>query len=120
MPDYYPLVLRAIPHAKVWGGRNLERFLGKTLAEGELIGETWEAWEGCAIDNGTHRGMLLRELIERDAAGILGVNAPGARFPLLFKFIDAQDDLSVQVHPDDAAAKAMEKYALGKTEAGYI
>lgn len=118
--EYYPLLLRAIPHAKVWGGRNLARFLGKVFAQDELIGETWEAWDGCAIENGAHQGMLLRELIERDAAGVLGASAQGNRFPLLFKFIDAQDDLSVQVHPDGAAAQAMEHYPFGKTEAWYI
>ncbi len=119
MTDDYPLLLRAIPHAKVWGGRNLARLLRKSFAEGELIGETWEAWDGCTIENGAHQGTLLRDLIERDAAGILGANAPNARFPLLFKFIDAQDDLSVQVHPDDSAAQ-MENYPFGKTEAWYI
>ncbi len=120
MPDYYPLLLRSIPQAKVWGGRNLVRLLGKSFVQDELIGETWEAWDGCAIENGAHQGMLLRELIERDAAGILGASAQDNRLPLLFKFIDAQDDLSVQVHPDDAAAQAMEHYPFGKTEAWYI
>lgn len=120
MTNYYPLLLRAIPHAKVWGGRNLARLLSKSFAQDELIGETWEAWDGCAIENGEHQGMLLRELIERDAAGILGASAHGNRFPLLFKFIDAQDDLSVQVHPNDAAAQTMEHYPFGKTEAWYI
>ncbi len=120
MTDYYPLLLRSIPKSKVWGGRNLERLLGKSFAPDELIGETWEAWDGCVIENGAHQGILLRDLIEHDAAGILGAGARGNRFPLLFKFIDAQDDLSVQVHPDDAKAQAMENYPFGKTEAWYI
>jgi mannose-6-phosphate isomerase len=120
MTDYYPLLLRAIPHAKVWGGHNLARLLGKSSADEEMIGETWEAWDGCAVENGAHRGMQLRDLIERDAAGILGDQVHGTRFPLLFKFIDAQDDLSVQVHPDDAAAQKIEHYPSGKTEAWYI
>ncbi len=116
--DYYPLKLQSIPKEKIWGGRNLARVLGKNLPAHQRIGETWEAWEGCVIENGAERGKTLSQLIERDAAGILGANA--ARFPLLFKFIDAQDDLSVQVHPDDAAAQAVENYPFGKTEAWYI
>ena len=118
--DYYPLKLRAIPYAKVWGGHNLEKLLGKSFAEDALIGETWEAWGGCIIENGALTGLELRDLIARDPRGILGANAPDTRFPLLFKFIDAQDELSVQVHPDDAQAQAMENYPFGKTEAWYI
>ena len=118
--DYYPLLLRAIPHEKIWGGKNLARRLGKATAPGALIGETWEAWDGCVIENGEQAGMTLRDLITRDAAGILGATARDPRFPLLFKFIDAQADLSVQVHPDAAAAQTMENYPFGKTEAWYI
>jgi len=47
MPSYYPFLLKPITKAKVWGGRNLERLLGKALPPRELIGESWEAWEGC-------------------------------------------------------------------------
>jgi len=115
---YYPLRLRAMAKEKVWGGRNLERLLGKDLAPGALIGETWEAWDGCVIENGAHRGATLGQLIEADAMAILGSAVP--RLPLLFKFIDAQDDLSVQVHPNDAQAQHIEKYPYGKTEAWYI
>lgn len=116
--DYYPLQLRPIAKATVWGGRNLERLLGKTLTPGALIGETWEAWDGCVIENGAHRGATLGQLIEADAPAILGSSA--RRLPLLFKFIDAQDDLSVQVHPNDAQAQQIENYPYGKTEAWYI
>lgn len=117
---YYPLRLRAIAKEKVWGGRNLERLLGKDLAPGALIGETWEAWDGCQIENGAHRGATLGQLVEFDAPAILGFAAPHHRLPLLFKFIDAQDDLSVQVHPSDAQAQHIENYPYGKTEAWYI
>ncbi len=116
----YPYLLNAVVKAKIWGGRNLEGVLGKKLPDQDLIGETWEAWEGCTIANGEHQGKTLASLIERDAAGILGSAAADARFPLLFKFIDAQDDLSVQVHPDDAEAQAMERQPFGKTEAWYV
>ena len=116
---YYPLHLKAMEKEKVWGGHDLERLLGKQLSPATHIGETWEAWEGCAIENGDCAGRSLQSLIEEDAAGILGP-ANDKRFPLLFKFIDAQDDLSVQVHPDDARAQAMERQPFGKTEAWYI
>lgn len=116
---YYPLRLQAVQKEKVWGGRNLERLLHQSLPAGALIGETWEAWEGCAIENGNHAGRTLQNLIDEDTSGILGT-AGDKRFPLLFKFIDAQDDLSVQVHPDDACAQSMEHQLFGKTEAWYI
>src|SRR5450759_1105409 len=117
--DCYPLRLKAVLKEKVWGGRNLERLLAKSLPPDAKIGETWEAWESCVIENGAHAGHTLQSLIDQDAAGILGASSD-QRFPLLFKFIDAQDDLSVQVHPDDARAQAMEHQPFGKTEAWYI
>lgn len=119
--DFYPFFLRTVPKEKIWGGRNLERLLNKNLPPGALIGETWEAWEGCAIENGKHQGRTLGSLLERDGEGILGAaSTVKGRFPILFKFIDAQDDLSVQVHPNDARAQAMEGQPFGKTEAWYI
>jgi mannose-6-phosphate isomerase len=117
--DYYPLQLRAVAKEMVWGGRNLERLLDKPFAPDVMIGETWEAWDGCVIENGKHRGATLGQLIEQDAAGILGTTV-GKRLPLLFKFIDAQGDLSVQVHPTDEQAQRLENYRYGKTEAWYI
>lgn len=117
---YYPLLLQAVAKEKIWGGRNLARLLGKSLAQGQLIGETWEAWDGCIVENGEYRGATLGSLIEKDVAAMLGSTATSNRFPLLFKFIDAQDDLSVQVHPDDVQAQRLENYPFGKTEAWYI
>ncbi len=118
--DLYPYCLTGVVKAKIWGGRDLERLLNKPLPNQELIGESWEAWEGCAIGNGRYEGQTLNSLIERDPAAILGRAAADHRFPLLFKFIDAQDDLSVQVHPDDAQAVELEHQPFGKTEAWYI
>ncbi len=116
----YPYRLKPVIKDKIWGGRNLETIAGKQLPPDQLIGETWEAWEGCLIENGIYAGKTLDWAIDQNAAGVLGSVAVGRRFPLLFKFIDAQDDLSVQVHPDDAEAQAMEQYPFGKTEAWYI
>ncbi len=118
---YYPLALQPWPREMIWGGRNLERVLHKTLPPGKKIGETWEAWDDCVIENGAQRGKTLGALIEKDVNGILGaVVTAQHKCPLLFKFIDAQDDLSVQVHPDDAAAQTFDNYPFGKTEAWYI
>ncbi len=118
--EVYPYLLQPRMREMVWGGRNLARLLDKQIAPDQRIGETWEAWDGCVIENGAHRGATLGDLLARDAAAILGANARDNRFPLLFKFIDAQDDLSVQVHPDDAQAHASENYPFGKTEAWYV
>ncbi len=118
--ELYPYHLKGVLKAKIWGGRNLERLLDKKLPNDELIGETWEAWEGCTIGNGRDEGRLLSQLIASDPAALLGTASNDGRFPLLFKFIDAQDDLSVQVHPDDAEAAELEHQPFGKTEAWYI
>ena len=124
VPDYqviYPYQLKPVIKEKIWGGRNLETVVGKQLPPNQMIGETWEAWEGCIVENGSYQGLTLDAVIDRDAAGVLGsASVGGRRFPLLFKFIDAQDDLSVQVHPDDTQAQAMENYPFGKTESWYI
>ncbi len=117
-PELYPLRLKSTAREMVWGGRQLERFIGKVLPPEKLIGETWEAWDGLVIENGAHAGKVFRDLIARDANAMLGDGA--TQFPLLFKFIDAQDDLSVQVHPNDVQAQAMEHQPFGKTEAWYI
>ena len=60
---YYPLLLKAIEKEKVWGGRNLEQLLGKRLPPGARIGETWEAWEGCVIENGDQAGRALQSVM---------------------------------------------------------
>lgn len=116
----YPYLLRPRLREMVWGGQNLARLLDKPIAPNQRIGETWEAWEGCVIENGVERGATLGDLIARDADAVLGTRTRDTRLPLLFKFIDAHEDLSVQVHPNDAQARAMENSPFGKTEAWYI
>ncbi len=98
----YPLLCEPLFKPKIWGGRGLERILDKRLPPGELIGESWEVAdvpEGTSgIANGPLTGMSLRQAMEQYGEAL--VPAPqNPRFPLLVKFIDAQDDLSVQVHP---------------------
>ncbi len=116
---YYPLLLEPIVKSRIWGGRMLERVVRKALPAGESIGETWEAWEGCVIANGPQKGRTLGALVADDPRGMLGASGED-RLPLLFKYIDASDHLSVQVHPDDAQAQALEQVRFGKTEAWYV
>jgi mannose-6-phosphate isomerase len=105
----------------IWGGRNLERWLGKALPPDKKIGETWEASDESVVENGEHRGETLASLVRRDGHGVLGTTPTvEGRFPLLLKFIDAQDTLSLQVHPDDLAAQGLDHYPFGKTEAWYV
>lgn len=97
----YPLILKPIFKEKPWGGRRLETLLGKNLPPDVPIGESWELTirpEGKSIiANGPLAGKTLFE-----ACALFGISSfEDGRFPLLVKFIDAQDTLSVQVHPDD-------------------
>ena len=126
--ELYPLKFQEIFKPKIWGGRNLKRILGKRLADDAAIGESWELSdrEGdvSVIANGAFEGKSLREVLKWRKEEMLGRRdfprwSLGC-FPLLIKFIDAQDDLSVQVHPDDAAARRFKESDPGKTEAWVI
>ncbi len=119
--EWYPLRLDPRLSAKLWGGQRLAEQLHKPHSDGQPIGESWEAHDDAIITNGAHAGTRLLDLMRAHPRALLGDNADGdAPFPLLFKFIDAQQDLSVQVHPDDAQSRAREGYPFGKTEAWYI
>jgi len=124
----YPLKFYEIYKPKIWGGRRMEQVLGKSLPAGAGIGESWEISDHfddvSVIRNGALEGATLRETWRRDAQAVLG-KAFGKRqfqyFPLLVKFIDASEILSVQVHPDDAYAKKYDPNGdEGKHEAWYI
>lgn len=122
---YYPFKFRDVYKKYIWGGRNLE-LLGKVLPEGK-ISESWEAScheDGLSvIDNGEFNGKTLYEVIKEKGKEILGEDIYeiyGEKFPVLIKFIDANDKLSVQVHPDDEYAKKYEDNSLGKNEMWYI
>ncbi len=111
---------------KPWGGRSLARRPGIALPASERIGETWElvdrAEECSVVAVGPERGRSLRELMREHGRAILGRVAPArdGRFPLLVKYIDAREALSIQVHPDDEGAARLGAGAEGKTEAWYI
>ena len=104
----------------VWGGKRLAEY-GYELPSGH-VGEAWAISAhpngDCTISGGTFAGMHLSELWKNHRE-LFGGSA-GERFPLLTKIIDAERDLSIQVHPDDAYAKLHENGSLGKTECWYI
>lgn len=113
-----PLLLDASLHETIWGGRELE-LIGKRLPAGARVGESWETAVESVVRVGAHRGRALGELVGELGERLIGWRAHavyGPRFPLLTKFIDAHDWLSVQVHPDDAYAALHESGKLGKTE----
>ena len=122
---YYPLKFEPQYKNNIWGGRNLES-LGKILPEGK-IAESWEV--SCqknsisTIANGIFKGLSLLDLIKSTGSNVIGsdfVQQKKIEFPLLFKLIDANEKLSVQVHPDDKYAYIHENEDSGKHEAWYI
>jgi mannose-6-phosphate isomerase len=119
----YPLLFTPVLKDYVWGGRNLERLLGRRLPAGRVA----ESWEIAAhkdgesiVANGPLAGMTLTSVQAMLGLDLIGRHNTWAqergKFPLLVKLLDAQDKLSVQVHPDDAYALAHEGNELGKTE----
>lgn len=118
-----PIQLRASLHETIWGGENLRALAGKDVPPGKRIGESWETALDAVAVNQPHTGKTLGALTEEYGEALIGARARevfGARFPLLTKFLDAQAQLSVQVHPNDEYAAAHEGGKLGKTETWYI
>ncbi len=119
----YPLRLVPRVSPRIWGGDRLSRLFGRPLSEGEPIGESWEVHGDLPVANGCYQGMTLDELTRQEGASLVGRHCPpGATFPLLVKWLDCQDWLSVQVHPDDAVARRLtgNPQASGKTECWYV
>ncbi len=125
------LRLQPIGLRRPWGGRRLLDGLRPDLSVEPPVGESWEVSDVGEDDTSLHSivaegplaGESLRNLIERDSETILGpISQPGSqpRLPLLYKFIDAAQDLSVQVHPDDALARKLGLGIWGKSEAWII
>lgn len=122
----YPLKFKPIFKERIWGGRKIETAFGKKLPEGEKIGESWELsgvdGDVSVVANGTLKGNNLQELIEIYMGDLVGdkvFEKYGEEFPLLIKLIDADDNLSIQVHPDDELA-AERHHSFGKTEMWYV
>jgi mannose-6-phosphate isomerase len=122
---FYPLLFEPISKERIWGGTKLKEVLNKSF-DGHQIGESWELStvdnDISVVVNGAFEGLNLNQLIEKYPTEVLGIKSIqyfGNNFPLLFKFIDAKEDLSIQVHPNDALAKERHN-SFGKTEMWYV
>jgi len=123
--DSYPLQFDPILKDRIWGGEKLNSLLNKPITSSKT-GESWEisTVEGdvSVVSNGTLKGISLNELIDNFPNEVLGTEVYekfGKQFPLLFKYLDAKTDLSIQVHPNDELAKKRHN-SFGKTEMWYI
>ena len=121
----YPLFFKPISKERLWGGEKLISYLEKPF-KGEGIGESWElsavSVDESVVSNGVLEGKQLKELIETYKADLVGKSVYdrfGDDFPILIKYIDAQKDLSLQLHPNDQLAKERHN-SLGKNEMWYI
>jgi len=122
-----PFLIEPILKTKPWGGRRLGEIFGRELPGSEKIGESWELSARPADSNriisGPFSGKSLLEAIEKNPTEFLGEKIAekyGAKLPLLAKFIDASDHLSIQVHPDDCMALNLRESDTGKHEAWLI
>lgn len=118
-----PLCFKPLYQDRVWGGRELETALGRELPPGRPIGESWEIVDRpeaqSVVSRGPLAGMSLREVIERRGAEVMGPDWPAdRRFPLLVKWLDCHERLSLQVHPPPEVAARLNGEA--KTENWYI
>jgi mannose-6-phosphate isomerase len=120
----YPFVFKPIFKQRVWGGRRLESNLGKALPPNNPIGESWELSDlpdpdQSEVAAGSLEGVTLGQLVEQDPQGLMGpVALDQGSFPLLVKYIDASQTLSIQVHPDETAAARLG--GRPKSEAWYV
>ena len=124
--NLYPLTFKTIYKDKIWGGQKIRTILGKDFSPLPNCGETWEIsgvkGNESVVKNGELAGQALPSLIEEYQSRLIGERVYkkfGHEFPLLVKFIDANDDLSIQVHPNDELAKERHE-CYGKTEMWYI
>jgi mannose-6-phosphate isomerase len=117
--------LRFVPILReyLWGGRRLAD-LGKPLGAGDHYAESWEIVDHGAdqsvVADGALAGATLHELVAKHGQELFGRHMPQLQFPLLFKFLDCQRTLSVQVHPNDEQAARLDPPDLGKTEAWVV
>src|SRR5580698_2187198 len=126
MSTLYPLKFKTIYKDKIWGGHKIETYLHKDFGSLPNCGETWEISgvksDVSVVANGALEGESLADLLEKYQGELVGKKVYehfGNIFPLLVKFIDANEDLSIQVHPDDELAKKRHN-SFGKTEMSYV
>jgi len=121
----YPIKFSPILKEKIWGGKKLKTFLKKE-SDASNVGESWEIsdveGDTSIVLNGALKGRSLKELLvtyQEDLIGKKNFETFGTKFPLLIKFIDAKEDLSIQLHPNDQLA-AERHNSFGKTEMWYV
>lgn len=119
-----PLVFDPILKQIRWGGRRLGSHLQKSIGEFTDYAESWELADHgndqSRVLGGTYAGHTLRQLMQSHSQELLGKQAGLTQFPLLIKFLDANDWLSLQVHPDDDLARRFDPHENGKTEAWVV
>lgn len=119
MSDLYPLLMAPMFDPRPWGTLDLSPIYPNYKCE-EKIGESWLTGDDCKVANGPLQGRTLAQLSAQYGREMVGEAAPDAnRFPLLLKFLFPQEKLSVQVHPDDEAARRVGE-PWGKTECWYV
>jgi len=121
----YPLRFDPIYQYRLWGGRRLASLLSKPLPGDGPIGEAWvlsdRSDHQSLVANGPLKGQSIGRLMEQFREQLMGKFAPRfSRFPLLLKFLDAHEMLSVQVHPSDAYPDLIPPGETGKTEAWVV
>jgi len=121
----YPIKFQPILKEKIWGGTKLKTFLNKE-SDAPNVGESWEISDvdndTSIVSNGELKGATLKQLLltyQEELIGKKNFEQFGEKFPLLIKFIDAKEDLSIQLHPNDELA-AMRHNSFGKTEMWYV
>jgi len=126
MSTLYPLKFKTIYKDKIWGGHKINTYLHKDFGDLPNCGETWEISgvksDVSVVDGGELAGQSLADLLEQYKDQLVGEKVYahfGNIFPLLVKFIDANEDLSIQVHPDDKLGKERHN-SFGKTEMWYV
>lgn len=124
MSTLYPLRFHPLYKRYLWGGRRLETALGKPLPPGDNYAESWEICDHGADQSvaawGPLAGKTLASLVREYGRQLLGRHHPKSQFPLLVKFLDAAQSLSVQVHPNDVQAAGLNPPDSGKTEAWIV
>ena len=121
----YPLQFEPILKERIWGGTKLKTYLNKPITS-DITGESWEIStvenDVSVVANGSLKGKSLNDVINKFPEAILGTKVHkefGKQFPLLFKYLDAREDLSIQLHPNDELAKKRHN-SFGKTEMWYV
>jgi mannose-6-phosphate isomerase len=123
MADLPLLRFRPILREYIWGGRRLAE-LGKPIGDGDHYAESWEivdhGKDQSVVADGPLAGATLHDIVVKHRRELFGRNHPQQQFPLLLKFLDCHQTLSVQVHPNDEQASKLEPPDLGKTEAWVV